>query len=732
MLEIYKDRSRTIGDRVRDLMGTMTIEEKVGQMVQISFNSTSIEEAEEWVSMKCVGSFLHVLGDDARHLQRLAMDTRLGIPMIFGIDAVHGHSLKNGATLFPSQLSMACSWNPELIEEAGRVTAREVAADGLHWTFSPILCLGRDLRWGRINETFGEDPYLTGVLAASIIQGYQGKDLSDHDSILACAKHYIAYGESTGGRDAYDTQISSRKVREVFLPPFKMAVEAGCATFMSAYQSIDGTPVTSNRKMLRSILKEELNFEGFVVTDWDNTASLVRNQMASADMDAAVKKAVESGNDMIMYTKEFYESAIKLVKEGSLSESFIDDAVGRILTVKFKMGLFDGRADAAADRSIYSIGCPEHLDTNLELTRESIVLLENRQNTLPLRNDIKRLAVIGPNADDIQAQFGDWTFLSHPDPKPGVVPKLQVHTVLNGIRELAGKRSIEVVYHKGCDILDAKDQDISGAVECAASSDAIIAVVGDCLAQNGEFKDRADLNLSGSQQKLLEELKACGRPLIVVLVNGKPLSIPWLMQNADALLETFNSGLFGGKAVAEVIFGEINPSGRLPISFPYHSGQLPVYYNQLPGWPGGKYVDMPENPLYSFGYGLSFTHFEYSNLKLSSTSCTASDTIIASVDVTNTGEMDGSEVVQLYVRDIVSSVVTPIKQLKGFAKVKIKAGETRTIDIPVRICELCIVNENEEYIVEPGEFEIMVGPDSREESLLKATIISTDSAESVV
>lgn len=722
MLEIYNDRSRTIGDRVRDLIGRMTIEEKVGQMLQISYNSTSVEEAEEWVSKKCVGSFLHVLGDNARHLQRLAMDTRLGIPMVFGIDAVHGHSLKNGATIFPSQLSMACSWNPELVEEAGRVTAREVAADGLHWTFSPILCLGRDLRWGRINETFGEDPYLTGVLAAAIIQGYQGKDLSDHDSILACAKHYIAYGEATGGRDAYDTQISSRKVREVFLPPFRMAVDAGCATFMSAYQSIDGTPVTSNRKMLRSILKDELNFEGFVVTDWDNTAGLVRNQMVAADMDAAVKKAVESGNDMIMYTKEFYESAIKLVKEGSLSESFIDDAVGRILTVKFKMGLFDGRADTAADQSMCSIGCPEHLDTNLKLTRESIVLLENKKHTLPLKNDIKRLAVIGPNADDIQAQFGDWTFLSHPDPKPGVVPKLHVHTVLNGIRELAEKRNIEVVYHKGCDIMDAKNQDISGAVECAASSDAIIAVVGDCLAQYGEFKDRADLNLSGSQQKLLEELKACGRPLIVVLVNGKPLSVPWLAQNADALLETFNSGLFGGKAVAEVIFGEINPSGRLPISFPYHSGQLPVYYNQLPGWHGGKYMDMPENPLYSFGYGLSFTHFEYSNLRLSGTSCTASDTVIASVDVTNTGEMDGSEVVQLYVRDMVSSVVTPIRQLKGFAKVEIKAGETRVIDIPVRICELCIVNEDEKYIVEAGEFEIMVGPDSREESMLKAAI----------
>jgi beta-glucosidase len=722
MIPKYKDRSLSVEERVDDLIARMTPEEKVGQMMQISFISVSKEEAEEWITERCAGSFLHALGDDAVRLQEIAMGTRLGIPLLFGIDAVRGHALYNGATIFPTQLAMACSWNPELVKKAGSITAKEVAADGLHWTFSPILCLGRDLRWGRINETFGEDPYLAGELAASIIQGYQGDSLSDPDSILACAKHYIAYGEATGGRDAYDAQISIRKVRDVFLPPFRKAVEAGCATFMSSYQSIDGTPVTANKKVLRKLLKEELGFDGFVVTDWNNVGSLICNQHVAGDMETAARKAIEAGNDMIMTTNEFYEAAVSLVRKGTVSEELIDEAVRRILRVKFRLGLFDGKAFPVSGRASHVIGCKEHLDTALEITRESIVLLENRNDTLPLDNSVRSIAVIGPNADDIQSHFGDWTFLSHPQPKPDEVPKLPVHTILSGIRELAGKRGISVAYHRGCDIMDKDDANISGAVECASGADVIIAVVGDCLAQNGEFKDRADLALSGNQQKLLESLRKCGKPLIVVLVNGKPLAIPWIAENADAVLEAFNPGMFGGKAVAEIIFGELNPSGKLPISFPYHSGQLPVYYNQLPGWHGGRYMDMPERPLYSFGYGLSFSRYEYSNLRLSHTTCTADDTVTVYVDVTNNGPYDGRETVQLYVNDVVSSVVTPVRQLKGFVKTEIRSGETKTVEIRLPVGELYIVDENENQVVEPGEFEILVGPDSRPESLLKAVL----------
>jgi len=715
---IYQNPSLTPMERTLNLLSLMTLEEKIGQMMQISYNIVNPTEAEEWVSKKCSGSFLHVLGDNADHLQELALSTRLGIPLIFGIDAIHGHALLNGATIFPSQLAMSCSFNTSLIEKAGRVTAREVAADGLHWTFSPVLCIGRDIRWGRIAETFGEDPYLIGVLASAIIKGYQGENLSDPDSILACAKHYLAYGESTGAKDAYDTEITARKIREVFLPPFKKAVEAGCATFMTGYQSIDGTPMTANKKMLKGLLKDELGFEGFVVTDWNNIGSLVNNQRVSPDILDASRKAIESGNDMIMNTNEFYEAALELVKNGKISEAHIDEAVKRILNIKFTMGLFDGKKRRGyVSKDV--IACSEHEETNLQLTRESMVLLENKNNTLPLK-DIKKIAVIGPNADDIQAQFGDWTFFSHPNSSPDAVPNFEYYTMLRGIQELASSKDVEVSYHKGCDIMDKEDIDIEGAALASKDADVIIAVVGDCLALNGEFKDRATLDMPGSQQRLLEELKKLNKPLVVVLVNGKPLSIPWITENADAVIETFNSGTLGGKALAEILFGQFNPCGKLTISFPYHSGQMPVYYNHLSGWHSGKYADMPvEDPLYSFGYGLSYTSYKYSNLKLSKTICKAEDTIAVSVDVTNVGERDGLEIVQLYINDVVSSVMTPVKELKGFKRIYIKAGETNTVSINLSISDLTIVNADEQYVVEPGEFEIMVGSDSRNQSLLK-------------
>jgi beta-glucosidase len=722
-MDAYKNPLLSPEERTLDLLKRMSIEEKIGQMMQISFSLVTMEEAEEWVTKRFAGSFLHILGGNAKHLQKLSVNTRLGIPLIFGIDAIHGHALNNRATVFPSQLAMSCSWNPDLIEQAGRATAREVAADGLHWTFSPVLCIGRDLRWGRIGETFGKDPYLIGVLASAIIRGYQGKSLSDEDSILACAKHYIAYGESTGGRDSYDTEISYRKLREVFLPPFKKAVEAGCATFMAGYEPIDGVPISANKKLLKEILKEELAFNGFVVTDWNNTGSLVTMQKVAKDISEAALIAVEAGNDMIMNTPEFYEAAVKLTTEGIIPESLIDEAVKRILYIKFSMGLFENKKNIDTDSRAGVFACYEHLETNLKLTRESMVLLKNKNDLLPLRNNLKKIAVIGPNADDLQAQFGDWTFFSHPVPNPEAEPNIPCYTMLRGIRETCEKRDIEVVYHKGCDVMDSSKQDILAAVNTAKESDIIIAVIGDHLDQNGEDKDRANLDLSGAQLELLASLKAIGKPIIAVLVNGKPLSIPWVFENCDAIVETFNSGMFGGKVLAELLFGEFNPSGRLSISFPYHSGQLPVYYNQLPGWHWkGKYMDMPKEPLFSFGYGLSFTTFEYSNLRLSKDICTKDDSIDVLVDVTNTGMLDGKETVQLYVNDVVSSIVTPVKELKGFAKIQIKAGETRTIQIPLTISDLAIVKQDESYMVEPGEFEILVGSDSRDCSLLKTTL----------
>lgn len=718
----YKNPALSPEERMQDLLSRMTLEEKAGQMLQIPYSEITAKEAEEWVEERYAGSFLHILGEKAQKLQDRAMKTRLGIPLMFGIDAIHGHALYNGATVFPTQLGMSCSWDPELIQQMGRVTGCEVAADGLHWTFSPVLCIGRDLRWGRINETFGEDPYLIGELAAAMIRGYQGNALSDDDSILACAKHYLAYGESTGARDAQEAPISERKVREIFLPPFKRAAETGCATFMSAYLAIDGTPVTASRKYLRTILKEELGFDGFVVTDWNNLGALVNGQFVVSDIDEAARMAVEAGNDMFMSTLESYDALIRLVREGKLPEKLIDEAVGRILKIKFSMGLFDNPRKTNHARKPERLACPEHLKVNEQLTRESIVLLENRNNVLPLTEDIREIAVIGPNADDIKAQFGDWTFFTHPRLHQDAIPKIPVYTMLAGIREESEKRGIRVNWHQGCDIMDDNEQDIEGAVSVAKSADVIIAVVGDCRSQNGETRDRANLDLSGAQLDLLKALKKCGKPLIVILVNGKPLSVPWVKQNADAVVETFNPGMFGGKAAADILFGKFNPCGKLSISFPYHAGQLPVYYNQLPGWHGGKYMDMPAEPLYPFGYGLSYTKWEYSGLRLSSTVCGVRGRVDVTVDVKNAGAMDGYEIVQLYIRDDVSSVVTPVKQLKGFRKMFVKAGETVAVTIPLEVSKLCIVREDGTEAVEPGIFTVMIGPDSRDEALLNAKL----------
>ncbi len=720
----YQNSSLPIEQRVNDLLSKMSLEEKIGQMLQVSYNQVSLNEAEDWVAKKFAGSFLHVLGDNARRLQELTESTPHGIPILFGIDAIHGHALNTRATVFPSQLALSCSWNESSLETVGRVTAREVAADGLHWTFSPVLCIGRDLRWGRIDETFGEDPYLIGVLGAAIIKGYQGKSLAEPDSILACAKHFLAYGESTGGRDSYDSEVSFRSIRSIFLLPFQKAVEAGCATFMAGYQSIDGTPVSANPKILRKILKEEIGFKGFVVTDWNNTGSLVTTQHLALDMDEATQKAVAAGNDMIMNTNDFYDSAVKLAQKGLIPESYINESVKRILAVKFSLGLFDQkrRAQFSANAAIFN--CPEHLEKNLQITRESMVLLKNENHTLPLSSHLKRIAVIGPNADDVQAQFGDWTFFSHPDPNPHAVPLAPYQTMLAGIKGLAELRGIEVLYEKGCDIMDADSQNIEAAVKLAAGVDVIVTVIGDCLAQNGEIKDRADLSLSGAQSLLVKRLKELGKPLVVILVNGKPLAIPEVAEQADAILETFNSGALGGQAAAEILFGEINPSGKLSISFPYHSGQLPVYYNQLPGWHGpAKYMDMPDSSLFSFGYGLSYTSFRYGNLTLSKDHCLPGDSIMVQVDVTNTGAVDGMETVQLYVEDMVSSVVTPVKQLKGFKKVEVQKGETQRVEIPLSTLDLFIVTSEEKYMIEPGEFRVMVGSSSREQDLLKTRLV---------
>jgi beta-glucosidase len=713
----YQDPQRAIDERVQDLLDRMTLEEKVGQMWQMP----SYGEAEKWISENHVGSFLHSMGQETNELQKLTEETRLGIPLIFGIDAIHGHAFWHQSTVFPSQLALSCSWNPDLIERVGRITAKEAAATGVHWTFSPVLGTARDLRWGRIDETFGEDPYLIGVLGQAIVRGYQGDDLSDPDTILACGKHYAGYPYTRGGRDASEADITRRQMLAIFLKPFRAAVEAGCATLMTAYQAIDGTPCTASRWLLWDVLRDEWGFEGFVVTDWDNIGRMHTEQMVSPTMEDATRRAVEAGNDMMMSNFFFPENAIALVRDGRLDEALIDEAARRVLRLKFELGLFDENRYADLDKGARIIGCEEHRQAALKAACESIVLLKNENSILPLRKDVA-VAVIGPNADDVGAQLGDWTTYSHHLGEWQKLPAEKVVTVLGGIRNRAGD-GCRVDYARGCDVLKPDTGRIAEAVELASGADVAVVVIGDVIDQNGETKDRANLDPSGGQQALLEAVHATGTPMVVVLINGKPLSIPWVVEHADAIVEAWNPGMEGGTAVASILFGDVNPSGKLTISFPYHVGQQPVCYNQNPGWHGSppSYIDMPVEPLYSFGYGLSYTTFAYSNLKVLTDKIAAGQPVRVEVDVENTGERAGVEIVQLYVNDVYSSVTTPVKELEAFRRVELAPGERQTVQFEVPYMRLALVNADLETVVEPGTFEVMVGSSSRDKDLLKDT-----------
>lgn len=728
-----------IEQRVEALLSQMTREEKAAQMIQISSNMVSEDEAEMWAA-RGAGSFLHTLGKRAEKLQQIALQTRLGIPLLFGIDAVRGHALYNGATIFPCPLAMACSWDTELMRNVGRVTAAEVAADGLHWTFAPLLCLARDLRWGRVNETFGEDPVLTGAMASAMIQGLQGAHLNDPESIIACAKHYIAYGESLGGRDSVDAPITMRKIRETFLPPFEQAVKAGCATVMSGYSSIDGVPMTAHAELINGVLKNELGFDGFVVTDWQNVLSLMEKQHVAENMKQATRQALMAGNDMIMVTNAFYDAVLALMKEDEAACAAVDESVRRILRIKFRMGLFDEKR--FAHKSTSCIHSPEHQAINRRMQLESIVLLKN-SGILPIKQ--KKLAVIGPNADDISATLGDWTFLTHPDPKPATPPLAPVATVLSGLQHLTKTCCITVEYARGCGWLSAADHrslntdnpqekeafayeleraygcDIDRAVTVAQNSDVIIACVGDFIGQNGEYRDRADLSLSGSQMDLLKALHKTGKPLVVVLISGKPLCVSWIDQHADAILQAFNGGQELGTAIADILLGREVPCGKLPISYAHSAGQLPVYYNQLPGWHGDKYIDAPAGPLYSFGYGLSYAHFLYSDLHIQVDSSARTVTICAKI--TNDSHSAGTEVAQLYFQDCVSSVMTPTKRLLHFKRLHLLAGEMKEACFHIPFESLGFYGSNQKLTLEDGAFTFGIGGSSRDEDLLTQTVV---------
>lgn len=692
--------------RITEIINSLSVEEKVLQMLQLSREGNGDEVYDEYTKLN-VGSYLHELGEGTDKLREKAKNTNSKIPPIFGIDAIHGHSLKNGATIFPSQLAMSCSWNEELIEKMGAATAEEVNADGIDFVFSPVLCIGRDTRWGRVDETFGEDTYLIGKLGAAIVRGYE-KD----GNVAACLKHYIGYGEATGARDSYDTEITMRKIRETFLPPFEEAVKAGASTVMTAYGSIDGTPMTKHKELLTNVLKEELGFDGFVVTDWFNIWSMRTKQRSAESFDDSARLAIDAGNDMSMNCKEFYESVTRQVKDGKIPMEQIDEAVRRVLRVKFTLGLFDDKK--RCDKSV--IGSKEHAKINHEIARESLVLLKNN-GVLPLGN-VKKIAVIGPNADDICAQYGDWTFTSHRPKDEFSTIKNDYYTLLRGVKEIF--KNADVTYSRGCDVRNKSDVDFKSAISAANNADVVILALGDDLSLNGEGKDRARLELSGAQNELISKIKETGKPIVTVFITGKPLCIGEACDMSDAVIQMFNSGDLGGLAAAELIAGRFNPSGKLSISYPRSSGQVPCYYNHYSGWHWGKYCDVDEGSLFDFGYGLSYTNFEYSDMEISKESISDSEDFKVSVTVKNTGDMDGKEIVELYYNDVISSVMTPVINLCGFKKIFLKAGEEKRVTFDLNAKDLSFVNNDQKRVTEAGTFEIFVGGSLS--SLIKAEI----------
>ena len=764
----YKNPELPTEERIADLLGRMTLEEKVGQMMQLDARSGDLDDL---IVNKHVGSILHTSPSDLpKAVETVNTKTRLGIPLVIGDDCIHGYSFWPGATIFPEQLGMATTWDSEKVQAAGRATAEEVSTTGVHWTFSPVLCIARDTRWGRVGETFGEDPYLIGEMASSIVKGYQGGAKAGEplakDAILACAKHFAGYSETQGGRDASEADLSHRKLESWFLPPFERVAKEGCGTFMLGYESIEGVPVTFNKWLLSDKLRGAWNYQGTLITDWDNVGRSVWEQKVKPDYVQAAADAVKSGNDLVMTTPKFYEGAIEAVKTGLLDESLIDAAVARILALKFRLGLFEDPRLPDQERINAVIGSEEHQQLNLEVAREAVALLKNN-GSLPFNAaGAKRIAVVGPLADDAQTQLGDWAGSSGQiNWMPDGHPREMITTVLDGFKQLSPE-GCEVVYSRGANIVDlVPDPEgefypdgqprpkigvsakldralLDEAVENARQSDLIVAVVGDVIQAIGEGCSTATLELLGGQNALIDALsnvaRETGKPFVVVLVSSKPQVLPASVigtngvivdetpaEGTSALLWAPSPGMKGGQAIAEIILGETEPSGRLPITFPRHAGQLPVYYNQIRGQHGNRYADLTQNPAFAFGEGLSYTTFEYGDPTITNVPESGifaeTDTVHAEITLTNTGDRKGTEVVQLYIGDIVTSYSWTDRELKAFQRVELEPGESETVAFDIPVSDCTIVDSEANRIVEPGEFEVLIGHSSRREDLKRTT-----------
>lgn len=754
----YQDPSLPVPERVADLLSRMTLPEKAGQMLQLDAQPG----VEDLVLDKHVGSILHASPQRVLEALDAVERTRLRIPLLVADDAIHGYSFWRGATIFPTQLGVASSWDPAAAEAMARVTAVEVSATGLHWTFSPVVCITRDLRWGRVTETFGEDPFLIGELAAAMVRGYQGDGLTDPTAILACAKHFAGYSETQGGRDASEADISRRKLRSWFLPPFERVAREGARTFMIGYQSTDGVPIVVNRWLLQEVLRGEWGWTGTLITDWDNVGRMVWEQKIARDDEHAAALAVGAGNDMVMTTPGFFEGVQKAVANGLVDEAQLDAAVARILTLKFELGLFEDPRRPDPVRQAEVIGSDDHQDVNLHVTRRSLVLLKN-SGVLPLGGGLEsgldgrataadgsappplRIALVGPNADDVDAQLGDWAGRS------GQVdwmreeghPREMTETVLDGLTGLLPD-SWELTYAKGAEIgslgpdpAGAFHPDgqprmpimypaspdaamIDEAVAAARAADHVVAVVGDTIGLMGETRSTATLELVGGQVALLDALAATGTPMTVVVVASKPLVLPQSALDADAIVWAANPGMRGGRAIAELLLGTIEPAGRLPVTFARHVGQQPVYYNGLRGQHGNRYADLTQDPAFAFGEGLSYSTVEYTDLTVTRPVLGRDDVVQARVTVTNTGSRPSHEVVQVYVSDLVTSLTWADKELKAYRHVDVAPGESVVVDVEVPVADCTIVDADGRRVVEPGEFELLVGRSSRDRDLLRA------------
>lgn len=716
----------SIEEKIDSLLAIMTLEEKIGQMTLFTSSwdvtgPTIDENYMEYIKQGTVGNIFNAhTAEYTTKLQKMAVEeTRLGIPLLFGYDVIHGYK-----TIFPIPLGEAASWDLEAIEKSARIAAEEAAAAGLHWTFAPMVDIARDPRWGRMAEGAGEDTYLGVEIAKARVNGFQGENLSEVNTILACAKHFAAYGAAQAGRDYHTVDISERVLREVYLPPFKAAVDVGVATFMTAFNELDGVPASGNKHLLTEILRDEWGFEGFVVTDYTSINEMVPHGVVANDKEAGAL-AFEAGVDMDMQGGIFQQHLPALVKEGEFEEAEIDESVRRILRMKYKLGLFeDPYRYSDEEREKETIMKTEFLEAARDVAKRSIVLLKNENNLLPLQKNTETIAVIGPLADNQEDVIGNWH--ASGDANDAI-------TLLTGIKEKVGEE-VNILYAKGSGINDTTKTGFGEAVAAANRADVVILAVGEAETMSGEAASRSSIDLPGVQLDLVKEIHKTGKPIVVVLMNGRPLTINWINENIPSVLETWFLGTQTGHAIADVVFGDYNPSGKLPVTFPRSVGQIPIYYDMKnTGRPlsdnkyTSKYLDIPNTPLYPFGYGLSYTTFEYSDIELDKNSFSGDDKIIASVTVTNTGEYAGEEVVQMYVRDLVGSVTRPVKELKGFEKISLQPGESKKVNFDITADKLSFYRRDMTFGTEPGQFKVFIGTNSEEVKEADFELLSSES-----